>query len=258
MKFGHCAQPGEFAAVKRSGYAFTELRGKAVAAMSDEAFDQVCRELDELELPCLGFNAYCPAEVVIAGPGYDRANTRAYAARLAARAGRLGIRQVGIGSPASRTLPEGYDRKKAKAQLREFLMDTAECFDPVGVKVALEPLAPCFCNCVNDYDEGEAIARALQPHKVGLILDFLNMELSGEDERELLTLVPSVLHTHISDYDGTPYRRDKLKPAYYERHRERLRRLKAAGYDGSVSIETDLPYDEERAQQTLLAIRDIG
>ena len=231
MKFGHCAQPGEFAAVKRSGYAFTELRGKAVAAMSDEAFDQVCREL---ELPCLGFNAYCPAEVVIAGPGYDRANTRAYAARLAARAGRLGIRQVGIGSPASRTLPEGYDRKKAKAQLREFLMDTAECFDPVGVKVALEP------------------------HKVGLILDFLNMELSGEDERELLTLVPSVLHTHISDYDGTPYRRDELKPAYYERHRERLRRLKAAGYDGSVSIETDLPYDEERAQQTLLAIRDIG
>ena len=97
MKFGHCAQPGEFAAVKRSGYAFTELRGKAVAAMSDEAFDQVCRELDELELPCLGFNAYCPAEVVIAGPGYDRANTRAYAARLAARAGRLGIRQEGIG-----------------------------------------------------------------------------------------------------------------------------------------------------------------
>ena len=86
MKFGHCAQPGEFAAVKRSGYAFTELRSKAVAAMSDEAFDQVCRELDELELPCLGFNAYCPAEVVIAGPGYDRANTRAYAARLAARA----------------------------------------------------------------------------------------------------------------------------------------------------------------------------
>ena len=41
MKFGHCAQPGEFAAVKRNGYAFTELRGKAVAAMSDEAFDLV-------------------------------------------------------------------------------------------------------------------------------------------------------------------------------------------------------------------------
>ena len=113
------------------------------------------------------------------------------------------------------------------------------------------PPLPPQVECAN-------FVRVLQPHKIGLILDFLNMELSGEDERELLTLVPSVLHTHISDCDGTPYRRDELKPAYYERHRTRLRRLKAAGYDGSVSIETDLPYDEERARQTLQAIRDIG
>lgn len=257
MKFGHCAQFEELSAVKDSGYDFTELRGKAVAALPEQDFESLCQSLSDLELPCVGFNAYCSAEVVIAGPGYDRENTKRYARHLAARAKKLGIRQVGIGSPASRTLPEGFDRDLAATQMREFLLDSAECFALVNVRVALEPLAPFFCNFVNNYDEGMEYVAALSDNGIGLILDFLNMELSHEDDRDLRPLVPYVLHTHISDYDETPWHRDELKPALYKVHQDRLRRLCDAGYDGTVSIETDLAYDRERAIQTLHAIKNL-
>ncbi len=257
MKFGHCALRHELKAVKESGYAFTELRGKIVAAMTEQEFDSLCTMLADLELPCMGFNAYCGPDVVIAGPGYDRENTRRYARHLAERGKKLGIRQVGIGSPFSRNLPDGFDRTLAAAQLREFLLDSAECFAPADVRVALEPLAPFFCNFINNYDEGMEYVTALADQGVGLILDFLNMELSGEDERDLTPLVPYVLHTHISDYADSPWQRDELKPELYSVHQERLRRLRAAGYNGTVSIETDLAYDTPRAIETLRAIQAI-
>ena len=74
---------------------------------------------------------------------------------------------------------------------------------------------------------------------------------------DLRPLVPYVLHTHISDYDETPWHRDELKPALYKVHQDRLRRLCDVGYDGTVSIETDLAYDRERAIQTLHAIKNL-
>lgn len=75
-------------------------------------------------------------------------NTKRYARHLAAVQKSLVSRQVGIGSPASRTLPEGFDRDLPPQQMREFLLDSAECFALVNVRVALEPLAPIllqFC-----------------------------------------------------------------------------------------------------------------
>ncbi|MCI8970000.1 MAG: sugar phosphate isomerase/epimerase [Oscillibacter sp.] len=255
MIFGHCAQFDEVKRVKSAGYAFVELRGRAVSAMPEADFSALRQELEALELPCLGFNAYCPAEVVIAGPGYDRRRTRSYASYLAGRAGQLGIRQVGIGSPASRRLPLGFDRQLAAKQAETFLADTAECFAPMGVRVALEPLAPFFCDFINTYDEAMEYIHALTEHGVGLILDFLNMELGGEDSRELESLVPHILHVHMSDYAETPWQRDEPKPCRIQIHQERLRHLRSAGYDGAVSIETDLPLDEKRAAETLASVR---
>ena len=53
MKFGHCAQFEELSAVKDSGYDFTELRGKAVAALPEQDFESLCQSLSDLELPCV-------------------------------------------------------------------------------------------------------------------------------------------------------------------------------------------------------------
>lgn len=51
-------------------------------------------------------------------------------------------------------------------------------------------MRPFFCNFVNNYDEGMEYVAALSDNRIGLILDFLNMELSHEDDRDLRPLVP--------------------------------------------------------------------
>lgn len=257
MLFGYCAPVAELEAVSRAGFDFVELRGKEVAALSEADFAALCALLARLGLPCRGFNAYCGSEITIAGPRYDRQANRAYAALLARRGRALGIAQAGVGSPFSRRLPEGFDRALASRQVAEFLADADEFFAPEGIRVGMEALAPEFCNCVNLCDEAADLARAVPGGRVGLILDFYNMERNGEAERELDSLLPLILHVHISDDAGDPFRRSLPRPEKYPLHRQRLLRLRRAGYDGSVSIETDLPLDETAGAEALAFLRSL-
>lgn len=257
MEFGCCASIGEISAVSNAGYSFVELRGKEIFALSDGEFAHLQRQLDKLALPCRGFNAYCPPEIVIAGPGYDRQAARSYARVLAQRGAALQIRQVGIGSPFSRRLPKDYDSALAFAQVRDFLADTAECFAPANIRVGMEPLARSFCNCVNLCNEAIRLTDALPGCHIGLILDFYNMEQNGEDDRELDSLAPLILHVHVSDDEQDVYRRSMLHPSRYAVHQERLERLRRAGYDGTLSVETDLPLHLDTAQETLRFLRSL-
>jgi len=257
MRFGCCSPISSLDIVAAAGYDFVELRGKEVAALSEADFDRLCRRLEELSLPCPGFNAYCGTDITIAGPGYDRQVTRDYAQLLAQRGRALGISQVGVGSPFSRRLPEGFDPALAHKQVGEFLSDSARCFAEAGISVGMEALAPEFCNCVNLCDEAVALVREVPEKNVGLILDFYNMERNDEGERELDTLAPLILHVHVSDDAGDPFRRSMLRPEKYALHRERLLRLRRVGYDGTVSVETDLPLELSSASETLAFLRSI-
>ena len=122
MLFGYSALPEYCAAVKEIGYNYVELPGKVIAAMSDKEFSAFA---DKLPLPALGMNAFCPPTVVIAGPGYDIQFARQYVSGLAQRAATLGVKMVGIGSPMSRILPDGFDTALAHTQIKEFLLETA-------------------------------------------------------------------------------------------------------------------------------------
>ena len=258
MIFGCVASVSNVELVKEAGLAFTEIHGKAIDALTDEAFDDLCRRLEALELPCIGFNAYCPPEITIAGPKYDREQNRAYIRRLARRAEALHIKQVGVGSPKSRILPEDFDRKLAFRQVEEFLLDNVEVYAPLGIGVALEPLADCFCNCVNTCDEALEIISRLQDAHVGLIYDLYSMERQGEADRSIMELMPYISHVHISDdVAGEPYSRCMLHPLRYELHRKRLQRLQDAGYTGTVSLETDLPLSAPQLASSAAFLRTI-
>lgn len=244
MEFGSNAKTDEIDILFRAGYHIAEFSGKEIAIMSEENFAHLHSKLEEYGIHCVGFNAYCPKEIVIAGPGYNREATKTYAKLLAERGKRLGIRQIGVGSPFSRQLPAGYDRDLAFEQVREFLVDSAEIFNPYGIKVGLEALGSCYCNCVNTCQEALTIVQSLKNPGIGLILDFYNMEQEGEADRELDTLIPHILHVHISDDDNDPFRRAAIKTEKYAIHQKRIRRLREAGYTGIVNAEMDLPLNE--------------
>ncbi|MDD3334738.1 MAG: sugar phosphate isomerase/epimerase [Eubacteriales bacterium] len=250
MNIGCSIIPGEAATARDCGFAYVELAGKVVHSMDETAFEKLCKELTQASVPCLGFNAYCPKEIVIAGPGYSEANAEAYARELLPRAKALGVKLVGIGSPFSRILPTGFDPALADEQALRFFTATGHVFGEAGIRVCIEALAPCYCNYLNRVEDADALAQAVALPNVGVVADFYNMEHVGQADRELGSLLPRLFHVHISDDDGTPTRRDFLKPERAAFHQQRIRRLLDSGYQGNLTVEVDLPVTKEKAVST--------
>lgn len=256
IPLGCTVVPGEAAKAKACGFDYVELSGKAVAAMEDSAFRSLLAELDRAGIRCRGVNAYCPAEIVIAGNGFDECRTADYARRLIPRLKQLGAGLVGIGSPMSRVLPEDYDRALAWKQAVRFYRITAGEMAEAGLRICVEALATCYCNFLNRSEEAFRLAEETGMDNVGVVLDFYNMEHMGEADGLPAGMdVRKMFHAHISDDDGSPRRRDFLRPEKAEAHLRRVRGLIRAGYTGGITLETDLPFDREKAEKSIHILR---
>lgn len=256
MRIGCVVVPGEAALAAACGFDYVELSGKAVAAMGEREFSALRAELDAARIRCEGFNAYCPPEIVIAGPGADPKRAAEYAQRLLPRARALGVRRLGVGSPLSRALPGGYPAERARREMTRFFRATGEAFAPAGVDVCVEALGRCYCNCVNLVSEAIDVARGAALDNVGVVVDFYNMEREGEDGRAFLPEEMAwIWHAHTSDDDGSPQARSFLREDRAPRHAARIRKLLRAGYAGDITLEIDVPLDRARAQSSLAILR---
>ena len=252
MLAGMTVAPEEAALAAAAGFDYVELSGKAVTAMPEDAFASLVQTLAHAGIPCLGLNACCPAEVTIAGPGFDPQAVDRYARALARRAEALGVRVIGVGSPLSRRLPPGYPTGRARAEATAFLRILRDRTAGAGVTVCVEALADCYCNFVNTLPEAAELA-ALAGCRV--VLDYYNMERMGEADTDVRPYLPLIAHAHISDDDGSPRLRAPLKAEKAEVHRARIRRLREAGYDRTMTLETDIPFSSARAAESLGLIR---
>ncbi len=242
--------------MQKAGFDYVELSGRNVCAMDQAAFEKLRRMVESGRLPCLGFNAYCPPEVRIAGPGFSAEYAREYALRCLSRAVELNVQVVGIGSPMSRNLPAGFDRNLAMHQAEEFFAVTADVFAAQSIFVCVEALGPCYCNFINTLAEALSLVRAVNMGNLKLVADFYNMEHSGEADIPLFPFVNDIVHAHISDDAGSPQMRWFLKHDKRDTHISRIKRLRGAGYLGAVTLETDLPAELHAARQSLQILRD--
>lgn len=238
------------------GFDYVELMGKYLVSIDDTEFAKLVKVLKESHLSCKGINGYCPADIIIAGPGFDLKAARQYAKKVAFRANVAGACYVGIGSPRSRMLPEGYSRELAKKQLMDFLKVTAEEMERYGITVCLEALAPCYCNFINHITESAQVTKEIGWKSIKTVLDFYNMEYTGEADMDLLPWMDEIVHGHISDDAGSPHKRYFLKSEKKEIHQKRLRSLQGSGYGGAITIEIDLPVDTGIARESLRMLRD--
>lgn len=239
-----------------SGFDYVELMGKYLVGLQEEAFTALCRQQERMAVPVLGLNGYCPEQIQMIGPGFHLKQAGEYARACAERAGKLGVKFVGIGSPASRQLPEDLTYDAAVRQLRQFLCVTAEAFAECDITVCLEALAGCYCNFVNTVREASDIVESLKLPNLALVVDFYNMEHMGEADMDLQAYSGHIVHAHISDDDGAPWRRSYLKQEKSIVHRQRIRRLLATGYQGAVSLEIDCRIDRKRAVQSARIMRN--
>ena len=237
------------------GFDYVEFMGKYLVSLSEQEFAVLQKQMESYPLKVYALNAYCPPEIKMTGDGFDLQQVKAYAAACAKRAGKLGVRFVGIGSPRSRSLLEGYDRTLAIRQMKDFLKATAEEFGHYGITVCVEPLAVCYSNFINYVWEAVRLVEELDCENIKAVIDFYNMEHMGEGDLDLRKWMPYIAHAHISDDDGAPDMRSFFRLEKKTVHRQRIRRLYKNGYTGAVSVEVDIPVDRKRAADTLQVMR---
>ena len=241
MLLGCCAPMEMYGQIAAAGYDYIELPGFQLAAAREAEIDSLAEEIYRTDVPALRLNAYCSGSPAICGPAFDAAEARRYARKLAGRAARLGIETLGIGAPAARRLPYGFDRALADNQCKEFLTVTCEEAAEYGIDVLFEALEPGCCNFINDTSAAAAMAEELGIPNLHLVLDLYHMKNNGESWDDVPRYAGIFTHAHLSTtLEGG--RRGLYLPSSEEdaaECRAAFEALRAAGYDDTVSIEPD-------------------
>ena len=255
MKYGCVAAFNEIDLVASLGFDYVELHARELLALNAAEISALQKRLLLAKLPCLALNLYCPPEIVIAGENYDLPKAVAYAQTLSKLASELGVENVGIGSPFSRTLPAGFPADVAHTQSLDFFKATAEEFAKYNIVICIEALATCYCNFINTIDSAVEFAKEAGHEACQVVLDFYNMEHMQEADISLSDYQSFIYHAHISDDAGSPTKRYFLDPKKSDIHIARMQELKRIGYDRKISLEIDLAVNAHDAQASLATMK---
>lgn len=230
-----CASAENAALVAAAGFDRIALQGFYIASCTQEELKRLRKELDGLGLQCRSLNAFCPAEIKLVGEGYDPARLAEYAAQLAQKAKLLGVEAIGIGSPNSRVLPEGFDRATAMRQWVDALRVIAEAFRPYGIAPLAEPLCTLECNWMNTASEVAASVEQAQVPELGMVYDMYHAFAMGEDADALRRVLPLVRLVHIAHLiDGQKH---YLHESHIADCAPYFAVLREAGYEGEIAVE---------------------
>lgn len=183
-----------------------------------------------------------------------RARTVEFVRHLARLCAALGGKVLVWGSPAQRSLAEGWERASATARAVEAVRAVAETAGPLGVTVAMEPLAPSLTNFLTSAAEGRAFVRRVDHPACRLHLDVNAMSHEGAPVPELIRAsAAELVYFHANDpcllgpgMGAVDYR--PIRDALAE-----------VGYDGWMSVEVFdyAPGPERIARESLAYLRSV-
>ena len=199
MLFGYCSTVEYCKQVADTGFDYIELYGREITALDEKSFFEVKKNLEALGLPCRGFAVSVPPEVRLCGPGYDRDIVSEYAKRCCARGAALGILHIGIGSPSSRNLPDGFDMDLAYAQIMEALQIFCAEARPYNINILLESVSSPLCNFVTRFPEASAVVEQMNIDNLYLLLDLYHLAVMDETLADYQSMLGNVKHVHIAD-----------------------------------------------------------
>ena len=160
---------------------------------------------------------------------------RASAAELVAivqMAAHFGVSVIVVGSPRQRRAPADAGFHEAAELFIDELQPAADEAAHRNITLCLEPLTASLTNFMNDTQEGIAVARAMNHPAVKLVLDVKQISQETQSFEEAVDLaLPWLAHIHVNDAN-------MHAPGEGETDFDPIiRKLKAVGYEGLLSIE---------------------
>lgn len=251
MRFGICYDIKKIKDAEKAGYDYFDGKLNAIAAYSDEEFAEVLEIVKSSSLKVERCSLLYPKTMAVVGPAYNEEEMVAYLEKAFARMKALGCDLIVFGSGKSRMIPSGVKWQDAFSQLVEVTRKTAEVASRYGVRIAIEHLNRKETNLINTLTEGAALQAMVDRENVGLLADSFHMWQEGEDMAKIPLCAP-LMHAHIAVKGTRGYPVEAT-----EEVKEFFAALKAAGYDGTLSVEgktEDFFGDSAKALEVMRAL----
>jgi sugar phosphate isomerase/epimerase len=234
VKFGMCGGVDKAAATKAAGYDYLEGNVQALfqGVKEDAAWDGQAL-VKSAGIPIPSANVLVPGDLKITGPTADLEKLRAYMTRVLTRAGACGTKTLVFGSGGARNVPEGFSREEARKQILAFIRMFAPIAQANGVTVVAEPLNKGECNILNSVEEAMTYVKEVNHPSFQCLVDSYHFWLEREPLKNLEAAMPWIKHVHVADEQG------RVAPGQSGNsdYRPFFRVLKAANYDGMISVE---------------------
>jgi len=179
------------------------------------------------------FSSFIPPWVKVVGPEGDWERVEAYLTVAVDRVARAGADRIIFGSGGARTCPEGFAREEAGEQFRRFLSLAGDHCERHGFILCIGPLNATETNMVNTVAEATVWTREIGRPCVQVLADCFHMVMESESYESIVAAGDLLKHAHVADKDR------RYPDAFGYDIDGFFAALKAAGYDGRVSIEAN-------------------
>ena len=258
IRLGVCTEPKYAAVLASLGFEYIEIGLAWLHSLTDEEYAAQLALIKDAPIAAEAANGMMPGTVKVVGPEADEEKIKAYLEKAFSRAREMGVKTVVFGSGAARGVPEGWPHEKAWRQIAAFLKIASDYGRKYGIDLAIEPLRRGECNILNLVTEATLMSSLLNLDNVGALGDTYHMISTHEPYSALAQAGKRLRHVHVSHTLGVDQGRIWPAPDDGEDYVSLFKALKAAGYEGRVSIEAgcnDVTEDGKKAFAVLDAAR---
>lgn len=235
------------------GFDYIELSLAHMAALSDDAFEDLSHRVARSGLRCEACNNFFPPQVRLTGPEATVEAAIRYASLAMGRAARLGVEVIVLGSSGAKNVPEGFPLGEARGQFLELLRRLGPLADETGITITVEPISRPEANFVNLTGEGLALVREVDHPRIRLLVDFFHMAGELESPDVIREAGETIHHAHFARPG------DRVFPTTWEdRFDPFFEALGEIGYSGRLSIEAFTDDFEDDGPRSLGLMRDAA
>jgi sugar phosphate isomerase/epimerase len=221
---------------KTAGYDYVELAAASLRPEEDESvFEPILKSIQSAGIPLEACNVFVPGKYKVTGPAVDLKAVGTYMKKVLSRASRAGAKIMVFGSGDARRPPEGFPLDQARSQYAEAARLAADVAGEVGMTIAMEPLGPPYCPMFNFVSQGVEIVDKMNHPRLRVLADLFHVDSGSEPFTNITKAGDRLAHVHLAtpqlpEIAGT----GKGRPYDFSAF---LRAVRAAGYDGRMSVE---------------------
>lgn len=253
MKLGGFGRITDYDHIRLAGFDYAELDVPELEAMPEAQFHAFCHKVHETGFPVLtGARALPIATPWFFTDNFCPMDYKAYLEHACERAKFLGMDRIIIGNGKARLLIDHASIEK-ESRFIDFMRMFAEIAGNYGVEVILEPLGPMYSNYINTLPEAVRIIREAGMPNLFTMADLRHLVWSKEPLNDMAAYRDYIHHIHMDYPTSYPARSFPNMDDDFD-YTEFINVIKESGYQGTLTIEADIPDDWRRAYMDAAAV----